>query len=73
MRDKIIEILSDINPNFNPEDTNLIDGGVLASLDLLQLISEIDDELDIAIPPTKIKPANFNSVDEIVSLLETLE
>ncbi|MBR4706915.1 MAG: acyl carrier protein [Pseudobutyrivibrio sp.] len=73
MREKIIEILSEIVADFDPAQTGLIDNGVLSSLDLLQFISEVDDELDIAIPPTKIKPANFNSVDEIVKLLESLD
>ena len=73
MREKLIELLEEISPNFNPDEQGLIDNGVLSSLDLLQLISAIDDEFDIAIPPTKIKPANFNSVDEIVKLLESLE
>ena len=73
MRDQLIELLNEISPNFNPDEDGLIDKGVLSSLDLLQLISAIDDEFDIAIPPTKIKPANFNSVDAIVKLLEEFE
>ena len=73
MKEKVIAILNEIKPNFNPNENGLIEKGILTSLDILQLISAIDDELDISIPPTKIKPIYFNSVDDIVRLLESLD
>lgn len=72
MRDKIVEMLRGIVPNLDLSCTALVDDGVLSSLNILQLISEIDDELDIAIPIIEIKPENFNSVDRIVEMLENI-
>ncbi len=72
MKEKIIEIIREIAPNFDANSSELVKAGILTSLDILQIIAAIDDELDIAIPAVKIKPEYFNSVDGIVKLLKEL-
>lgn len=72
MKEKVIEILKDIIADFNPEETALVDGEIMSSLDILNLLAELGDEFDISIPPTEITAENFNNVDAIVAMLERL-
>ena len=51
----------------------LVDDGVLDSLDIVSLISEIAAELDITIPPEEIIPENFNSASALSELLSRLD
>ena len=72
MRETIIDILSDLVPDFDENEQAIIDGKVLDSLRILQLIMQLNDEFDISIPAGEIKPANFNSVDSIEELIKRL-
>ena len=73
MRETIINLLEGVNDSIDYATcTFLIDGGMLSSLDVIQIISELDDEFDIAIPAAEIVPKNFNSVDAIVALVAKL-
>lgn len=72
--EKLIEILEDLNPGVDYENTtDLIDGRYLDSLTILSLISEIEEEFDVEIPTVEIIPANFNSVEKIYELIEKLQ
>lgn len=68
--EKILEILNDIRPDvdFN-EETNLVDGGILDSFDIVSVISELNDAFDIHIRVTDLKPENFNSLEAIGQLV----
>lgn len=70
MIEKILEILNDIRPDvdFN-EETNLVDGGILDSFDIVSVISELNDAFDIHIRVTDLKPENFNSLEAIGQLV----
>ncbi len=70
--DKILEILKDIRPevDFN-EETNLVDGGILDSFDIVSIISELNDAFDINIRVTDLKQENFNSLEAICKLVES--
>jgi D-alanine--poly(phosphoribitol) ligase subunit 2 len=69
--EKILEILNDIRPDvdFN-EETNLVDGGILDSFDIVSIISELNDAFDINIRVTDLNPENFNSLKAIQALVE---
>ncbi|MBO4368289.1 MAG: acyl carrier protein [Clostridia bacterium] len=70
MIEKVIELLEDIIPDFDRENEALVDSGEMTSLSVLQLIAAIDDELDVQIPPSDIRPENFNSVRSIAAVIE---
>lgn len=73
MRETIINLLEGINNSIDYTTcTSLIDDGMLSSLDVIQIISELDDEFDISIPAAEIVPKNFNSLDAIVALTAKL-
>lgn len=72
--DELLEILNEINPDIDYENESaLVDDRLLDSLDIVTLISEINDRFDIAIPPEEIIPENFNSVKALHALIVKLE
>ena len=74
MKEQIIEILEDIQPEADYETCQtLIDDHILTSLDVLSLVAELEDEFDVAIPTVEIIPSNFNSVDAIAAMVERLQ
>lgn len=74
MREQIIEILEDIQPEADYETCQtLIDDHILTSLDVLSLVAELEDEFDVTIPTVEIIPSNFNSVDAIATMVERLQ
>ena len=72
--DELLEILNELHPDvdFEVEDS-LVDDRILDSLDIVSLISEIDDRFDVAIPAEEIIPENFNSAEAIYDLICRLE
>lgn len=74
MKEQIIEILEDIQPEADYETCQtLIDDHILTSLDVLSLVAELEDEFDVTIPTVQIIPSNFNSVDAIAAMVERLQ
>ena len=68
--EKILKILNDIRPDVDfIEETNLVDGGILDSFDIVSIISELNDAFDIHIRVTDLKPENFNSLEAIGQLI----
>lgn len=72
MKEKIFELLSDIRDDVDENCENLIDGGILSSLDIIQLIGALNDEFDISIPATEIVPTNFNSIAAMEAMVKRL-
>lgn len=70
----LLKILKNLHPDvdFSTED-DLIGNGVLDSLDIVTLITEINAEFDISIPAEEIMPENFNSAEAIYALIARLE
>ncbi|MBO4374096.1 MAG: acyl carrier protein [Lachnospiraceae bacterium] len=72
--EELLKILRDIRDDVDFEnETKLVDGKILTSFDIIQIIGAIDDEYDIAIPAPQIVPANFNSAEAILALIEKLK
>lgn len=73
MKEKVVEILSDIRPDVDfKTETQLITNGVLESFDILSIVAELSDEFDVTIRPKDLVPENFNSVDAMVEMLKGL-
>ena len=71
--ERIIELLKEIKEDIDYEnEKHLIDDELLDSFDILQIISALDDEFGVAIPAAKIVPQNFNSVEELWSMVQEL-
>jgi acyl carrier protein len=71
--DELLEILTDINPDVDYEtEDNLIDGKVLDSLSIIQMINEICDTFDIEIGPKWMRNENFNSAQKIWDMIQAI-
>lgn len=72
--EELLEILRDINPDVDYEtEDNLIDGKVLDSLSIIQMINEICDTFDIEISPKWMRNENFNSAQKIWTMIQTIQ
>ena len=70
MRETVMEILQEIRGDVDFEnETRLIDDNILASLDIVAIVGEFNDEFDIEISVEDLIPENFNSVDAMVELI----
>jgi acyl carrier protein len=71
MKEKIIEILTDLRPefDFNIEHTHFIAKGMLDSFDIISLVSDIEENFEIAIDGGQILPENFDSIQAIINLI----
>ena len=72
--EKLIEILKELHSDVDYEaEDGLVDNGILDSLDIVALVTEIDSEFDVRIPPEEIVPENFNSAKALWELIEKLD
>ncbi len=71
MRDTIIQLLSEIRPEFDFAGSDNITGeGLLDSFDIVQLVDALDNEFQISIDGLDIVPENFASVEKIAALIQ---
>ena len=71
MREQIIEILTEICPGVDFEqETSLIDDGLIDSLDIVAVVTDLMDTFDVQLGVDDLPPENFNSVDAICQLIE---
>ena len=71
MREQIIEILTEICPGVDFEqETSLIDDGLIDSLDIVAVVTDLMDTFDVQLGVDDLTPENFNSVDAICQVIE---
>ncbi len=73
IKETLLSILNDLHPeiDFENEDA-LVTDGVLDSFDIVSLVAEINSEFDITVGIDELEPENFDSVDAMVKLVESL-
>ena len=72
--EKLLKILNDLHPDVDFENNDsLIDDGILDSLDIVSLVTEIYAEFDVTIPAEEIVPENFNSAKALMELITKLD
>jgi len=72
--EQLLKILSSLHPEVDFENTeDLVDDGILDSLDIVAIVTEIDAEMGVSIPAEEIVPENFNSVKALMELIERLD
>lgn len=63
----------EINPNIDYEnEKKLIDGKVLDSFSIVNLVAEISETFDIIISPKYLIPENFNSVEAMWNMIQKI-
>ncbi|MBO4795089.1 MAG: acyl carrier protein [Clostridia bacterium] len=70
--DKIIEMLLQLHPDLDIECDSLVDDGILNSIDVVTLVTEIFNEFDVTVPASEIVPENFNSAEAIWEMVSGL-
>jgi len=70
MKKIIIAALLHVRPDILlTGNEDLIEDGMLDSLDIINLVSELDSQFGISIKGIDITPENFRSVDTLVDLV----
>ena len=72
--DELLDILKEAKPDVDfASEKALIDGGVLDSFDVVQLVMKLNEEFDIEIGAEEITPANFNSAESLWAMIQRLQ
>ena len=72
MRKQIMEILTEICPGIDFENEKaLIDDGLIDSLDIVAVVTELMEAFDVELGVDDLAPENFNSVAAIEELVES--
>ena len=73
MEDKVMEILGEINDEIlHYEGNNYYDDGLLDSIQVIELVEQLETEFDIEIPPEMIVIENFASCNVITELVRKI-
>ncbi len=69
--DELMEILTETCPGVDFDaETALVDDGILESLDIVTIVSEIMDVFDVELSVDDLIPENFNSTQAIMALID---
>lgn len=72
--DQLINILTELHDDVDfTTETGLVEQGILNSLDIVALITEISDAFDVQIPAEEILPENFDSAEALWALIQRLD
>ena len=72
--EELLRIMSEVRPDidFDTED-KLIDNEMLDSLDIVAIVTDVNDEFDIEINVNDLLPENFNSAKALYELIQKLQ
>ena len=74
MREQVLKVLTEIREDVDFEnETKLIDDGILDSFDIISIVSELNEKFFVEITADELEPDNFNALDAIVALVESLQ
>lgn len=72
--EEVIKILEGIKPGVDfRKEGNLFEDHILASLEIIMLVSELNDAFDIEITLPYIKPENFRSAETIFAMVQKIQ
>ena len=69
MKEEFLKVLEGVNPKMTQDGTNSLTG-VIDSLDVMNIVSSLEDAFDVEFEPEDIVPENFESVDAIWKLFQ---
>ncbi|MFI3214304.1 MAG: phosphopantetheine-binding protein [Eubacteriales bacterium] len=70
MRERVLAVCMEVDDSIDYSATNLIDGDLLDSLSLVEIVTALMEEFEVDIPYEDIVPENFNSIDAMKELVE---
>ena len=70
----LVTILTELHDDVDfTTETGLIENGILNSLDIVSIITEVSDRFDVTIPAEEIMPENFDSAEALWALICRLD
>lgn len=73
MEEKILSILEDINDEILTYDgSNMIADGIIDSFEIVEIITNIEEEFDIEIGAENVVAANFANKDSIIEMVKRI-
>lgn len=73
MGEKVIEVLCGVNSEIGKNlDVDLLAAGIIDSFEIVNLVVELEEAFEIEIDPELVIPENFQTVDAIVKLVESI-
>ena len=67
---KLLEALEEVRDDVDfANEKDLVEDGVIDSLDLTRIIAALDEAFDIHIPAGEIEPENFNNVEAMLAMV----
>ena len=71
--ERLLEVLSECCPDVDFDvEKELITGKVIDSVDLVAVVSDIEDEFGISIPMEELVHENFDSIEAIWEMVQRL-
>lgn len=71
--EKLLSILNSVKKGVDFEhEEELVDKGLINSIDVISIIAEIEDKYGVVIPSDEIIPDNFNSAAALKELIDDL-
>ncbi len=72
--EELLRIMSEVRPDIDFEnETHLIDNEMLDSLDIVAIVTDVNDEFDVEINVNDLLPENFNSAKALYELITKLQ
>lgn len=72
--EKLLGILKEIRPDVDfANEKKLIDDGILDSFDIISIVNDLNEAYDIEIDIEDLEPDNFNTVEAMLQLIQTLQ
>ena len=74
MKEDVLNLLKEVLPQIDfTASERLVDDGILDSISIITLVSELSAEYDIEFDLAQLKPENLNSIDAIVNTIQSLQ
>ena len=68
--EKLLKILNETNPDIDYEkEEALVDDGIFDSLEVMSIVSGIDDAFHIDVDPDDVTAENFNSAKNMMKMI----
>lgn len=71
--EKLLNLLSAYKTEIDFTKDNLVEDGELDSIDIFEIVEELEKQYCITIPPEEIDPDNFQSISTMYHLIEKLQ
>lgn len=73
MKEKIIEVMNKANPNIGDDfELDLMKEELIDSLEIVNIVMDLEDAFNIEIDPELVIPENFNTMNNILQLIESI-